>query len=1156
MLDPGGNSNYPSYCNGTLTVTSADANSYLKLSFSSFSTESSYDRLTVYDGTSTSSPNMGTYSGSMTVGDIYSSTKGGSITLNFYSDGSYSYSGFSITVTCLTSLPPVDLSITSNSVSNSNLVAGNSFYAYTTVKNTGINTSNSHSIGYYLSTDTILDLTDTLIGSVSVSSLSGGSTSAKSTSLTLPTNRNGNLYLLTIEDYLEQITEDIENNNKSWIALSISPSNIDLTTLNPIVTPSTNIATGGSISLSSTILNMGTTTSPTSNMAYYISTDSTFSNNDVYLGLTIGSSLAGTTLASRSQTISLPSNISAGTYYILFVADGTNKETESDETNNTKVYRITISNPFIDLAITNPISNPTSIAAGYSITLSASIKNQGNFSALASNVGFYLSTDTIYDGLDIFLNYSSGSTLSAGSSSTRSVYPTIPSNTATGNYYILFVADYSNQVIESNESNNTAHVAVQIAAPVKDLYPLNTSLSSSSVIAGSSFTANGSVKNDGNVSSGSFYMGYYLSTDSTYSVNDTYISSYYFSSVSANATSIGNSTSTIPLSTIPGNYYLIYFADYSNTITESNENNNKTYKPITVTAANIDLTIQSTPYLSTSSVSAGNNVSVSCYIYNNGNASVSYSFVGYYLSTDSTFSVNDTYLTSSLGYSLSAGSSSYRSATLTIPGQTAVGNYYILYYADYGAYNTESNENNNVKYKAITVTAPNIDLVVNTVYVSPSSINAGNTVTVDSYVYNMGTTTSSSSNVGYYLSANSTWDASDTYLGYGSAGNISSGNYYYSYSSVTIPSGTAAGNYYIIFFADYNNHESESNENNNYNYSAITVTAPSIDLVISSIYGPATATAGSTASISCNILNLESSSSSYSYVDYYLSTNTTFDLSDQFLGSSYGGTLGSGSSSYKSYSATIPNGIATGNYYILFIADAVNYVTESNEKNNVSSKSVYITGIDNSAHSVPYSGSDSIQVCEGTISDHALGSDYSNYADGYMIVKPTAGKFVRLTFTSFNIEACCDYLAVYDGESTYAPLIGYYTSNPGTVEANNSSGALTVQFVSDGSTTMSGFQATISCDSYSATSEIEKNSAIKVYPNPAHIETNIEWDETVHPQIINIIDATGKIVYSRNCANLNVHRQSINIEDLSAGVYQIQIQHEEGIYSTLMLKTN
>ncbi len=110
----------------------------------------------------------------------------------------------------------------------------------------------------------------------------------------------------------------------------------------------------------------------------------------------------------------------------------------------------------------------------------------------------------------------------------------------------------------------------------------------------------------------------------------------------------------------------------------------------------------------------------------------------------------------------------------------------------------------------------------------------------------------------------------------------------------------------------------------------------------------------------------------------------------------------------------------------------------------------------------------SVTTCSGTFYDNGgAGSNYGDSWNANYTINPTAGNRVRLTFTSFQLESNFDFLYIYDGTSTAAPLIGIYsgTLSPGVVTASqsNSSGALTFRFQSDFATNMTGWAATISC---------------------------------------------------------------------------------------------
>jgi subtilase family serine protease len=69
-------------------------------------------------------------------------------------------------------------------------------------------------------------------------------------------------------------------------------------------------------------------------MGFYLSTDNVFSSNDVSLGSQTATTLSGGGYLSRFATITVATSTTAGTYYVLFVADPLNLVTETSETNN------------------------------------------------------------------------------------------------------------------------------------------------------------------------------------------------------------------------------------------------------------------------------------------------------------------------------------------------------------------------------------------------------------------------------------------------------------------------------------------------------------------------------------------------------------------------------------------------------------------------------------------------------------------------------------------------------------------------------------------------------------------------------------------------------------------------------------------------------
>jgi hypothetical protein len=107
----------------------------------------------------------------------------------------------------------------------------------------------------------------------------------------------------------------------------------------------------------------------------------------------------------------------------------------------------------------------------------------------------------------------------------------------------------------------------------------------------------------------------------------------------------------------------------------------------------------------------------------------------------------------------------------------------------------------------------------------------------------------------------------------------------------------------------------------------------------------------------------------------------------------------------------------------------------------------------------------SVIACSGNFFDSGGPSgnyqDFENYT--FTITPSTPGALLQVNFTSFNVETFFESMAVYNGNSTAAPLMGEFDTNPGSITSGAADGSLTFVFTSDGSFNLSGWQATLSC---------------------------------------------------------------------------------------------
>lgn len=708
----------------------------------------------------------------------------------------------------------------------------------------------------------------------------------------------------------------------------------DLVIKNPSVSFGT-ISPGESIGVSSVIYNLGSKSASSSNVGYYLSANTVYDTSDVFLGSSQGSELAALSYDYRQATLHIPVGTHVGTYYIIYYADYSKIVSETKEVNNFNLVPIKIVNSSVDYIIKNKSVSADSVAAGASIYVTTLIYNQGSTTGRSSNLGYYLSSDSVWNESDLLLGFTLGYAINPRDSSYNNQYLIIPDSIPVGNYYLILKADYLNEVLETNEKNNLAKIKIVVDAPSIDLVVKNPSTYSTTAIAGNSLYLSSYVYNNGNSTSNSSDVGYYFSSDSIWDASDAFIGYFQGYFLYPGSGNYYSSYGLIPDSITEGTYYILFKADYLNNESEINENNNVASLKIKIILPAIDLVVQY-PTISSTNVSSGGNINVTSSIYNIGNVNSSSSDVGYYLSKDSTWDVSDTYLGYSSGYGLYPGSSSYNYSYVTIPESTPVGKYYILFKADYLNNESEANESNNVANLPISITLPSVDLAIQYQYISGNSVSAGDYIYLSSYVVNIGNTYANSSDEGYYLSKDTTWDSSDAFLGYYPGSGLNPGSSSYNTAYVTIPANTKAGAYYLLFKADYQDKEVETNEKNNTVNLAINVDIPSIDFVVSYTNAyPTNAVAGGSVHLNSSVYNIGNSISDSSQLGYYLSSDSLLDASDSFLGSYSGYKLYPGNYFYSDSYVTIPDNTPVGDYYIIFKADYLNNNSEINEANNV-----------------------------------------------------------------------------------------------------------------------------------------------------------------------------------------------------------------------------
>ena len=165
---------------------------------------------------------------------------------------------------------------------------------------------------------------------------------------------------------------------------------------------------------------------------------------------------------------------------------------------------------------------------------------------------------------------------------------------------------------------------------------------------------------------------------------------------------------------------------------------------------------------------------------------------------------------------------------------------------------------------------------------APAIGGADSDIVVTETTKNQGTGASLPSKTGFYLSANTTLDAADPWIGDRTVSSLGPGIAAQASTTLHIPLSTATGLYRILAKADWDDTIPESSETNNTRTIVIQI-GP--DLAVSALTAPATAAAGGAISVSDTTKNQGGGTAGASTTRFYWSTNLSLDASDQVIGS-------------------------------------------------------------------------------------------------------------------------------------------------------------------------------------------------------------------------------------------------------------------------------
>lgn len=602
-----------------------------------------------------------------------------------------------------------------------------------------------------------------------------------------------------------------------------------------------------------------------------------------------------------------------------------------------------------DLTVTLVSIAPTQLDAGGDVHVIDVVRNEGAAATPTFRVGVHLSQDVVLGPEDILIGTRIVGPLAAGSESQGSGFLTVPTNVAAGPWHVLVTADLDGAVPQSDESDDT-RLAEEIlwvsVPPLPDLAPVQLALSEHQVEAGQSIALSETVQNVGSGASGPLQVGVYLSPDAQVSPGDLLLAVRNVAGLGPGELSLANDTIVIPAATPAGSWHVGVIADPSAVVPESAEANNVLVDPLplVVTAPPRPDLVPTELTLGQTTVEAGEPVSFTDAVANQGLADAGPFTVGLFLSTDAQVDLSDLRVGWRALAGLAVGETSTSTAQLVLPTDVPAGLYTVGLVADDSDTVVETSEGNNTIVAAglLEVTAPPLpDVTPVSLSFAPSVVEAGGTITIADEVTNQGVVAAPPFHIGIYLSSNEVLSVSDVLVGERWVEGLAVGATSQAITEVTLAPGLTSGTWYVGVIVDDVAAVPETGEGDNALLAGGTLDVvsgpdPRPDLIVENLsFSPAQIQPGQPLTIANTLRNVGTLSSGGFRVGFYLSDDETVTSEDLLIGTRTLFDLPIGFGSAQSFPYTLPADLPTGFYTLGAIADDLDEVVESNEDNNL-----------------------------------------------------------------------------------------------------------------------------------------------------------------------------------------------------------------------------
>ena len=846
-------------------------------------------------------------------------------------------------------------------------VVGKPISVSTSVKNLGPGAAGAFTIGIYLST-TATPGSGTRIGVRSVASLAAGVTTTATTSATIPAGTAPATYFLSaVADDARVVAEtgDAGDGTNGANNAAVAPGPLEVVPFLPdleiaAVSGPATMGLGRPMTVAFTLRNSGPAPAGPFRVRLFLAPASPppGPGDGVDVGFRTFTGLAGGASLPTSASITVPGNLSETSYFVSAVADTDGQVAEIVEGTaaNGRVAAAPIAVVRSDLRIARLATAGTTAAraarGGTLTLLNVTVKNFAPTPgfAPASTLKLYLSDDALLDGADVELTpVLPVAALAPGASWAAAPTLRIPTSVTTGMKFLIARANALGDVPESDTTNNTATVPVEIG-DFADLQ-ISTVAGPAAAATGRPMTVSFTARNAGVAPVGPFRVGVFLAAGPNPAPapgDGLRVGVKDLPGLGAGASLASTLVVNLPADFAAGAHFLSAVADPDNVIPEASGNDSPALngRVATTTTAVIRPDLQVSTLTGPPRAARGGIAAVTATVRNAAAAPTiaPASSLKFYLSDDQTLDGADLELTPARAIpALGPGGISAAATTLAIPTSVTPGAKFLLARADALDQVTEASETNNVAVLPIEI-ADFADLQISTV-AGPAAAATGRPMTVSFTARNAGVAPVGPFRVGVFLAAGpnpAPAPGDGLRVGVKDLPGLGAGASLASTLVVNLPADFAAGAHFLSAVADPDNVIPEASGNDspalNGRVATTIITVIRPDLQVSSFTGPPRAARGGLATVTATVRNAAASpgTAPASSLRFYLSDDQTLDGADLELAPARAiPALGPGATSPAATTLAIPASATTGSKFLLARADALDQVTEADETNNV-----------------------------------------------------------------------------------------------------------------------------------------------------------------------------------------------------------------------------